>query len=82
MTRKATLTYSEYCHNRMLRMNSAGIPMNGANVYLLPDGRLLTEAELNEQYPINLPIVSANTKKLKGDNPDKSKNFLNNAKSY
>jgi len=82
MTRKTTLTYSEYCHNKMLRINSSGVPMNGVNVWILPDGKMLTDQEMDEQYPINLPLISAHTRTLKGLNPDKSKNFLNNSKSY
>ncbi len=81
-TKKQTLTYSEYCFNRMWRINSGGKTINGQRVFVLENGKTFTEQEMDEIFPIHLPLVSANEKKLKGENPDKSKNFLHNSKSY
>lgn len=82
MTRKNTLTYKEYCENRLERINSGGVTVNGVNMFVLQSGKMFTPQEMDEMFPIHLPIVSANEKRLKGDNPDKTKNYLNNTKSY
>jgi hypothetical protein len=74
--KKTQLTHAEYCHNRMARLNGSSFLFpDGVSVHLI-DGEYLTEAEREEKYPINLPLISWHTKKHnKGENPNKKNNF-------
>ena len=73
-----TLTHSEYCINRTIRASLGSI--NGLYLY---EGMLYSLEEIEAKFPLDLPLVNVLDRKTgKGANADKSKNYLNNGKSY
>jgi len=72
-----TLTHAQYCHNKTIRA-SLGF-MNGHYIY---KGELYTPQEIEAKFPLDLPLISSMDRKTHDSNPDKSKNYLNNVKSY
>lgn len=73
-----TLTYSQYCKNRMARKNLGW--MNGQYIH---EGKLYTPQQIEAMFPINYPLIDANDRTaLKGENKCKKGNFIHNQKSY
>jgi hypothetical protein len=71
-----TLTHAEYCFNKTVRASLGW--MNGFYVY---NGKFYTKQQINALYPITLRLVNAlDIKKSKGENSDKTKNFLKDQK--
>lgn len=71
------LTYSQYCKNKEAR-SQIGF-MNGLYIY---KGKFYTKQEIDAMFPIDLPLINAMDKRMHDTNPDKSKNYLKNIKSY
>ena len=73
-----TLTYSQYCKNRMARKNLGWI--NGQYIH---EGKLYTPQQIEAMFPINYPLIDANNRTLlKGENKNKKENYITGGKSY
>lgn len=73
-----TLTYSQYCKNNQARKNMTF--MEGKFIY---KGKKYSLDEIDDMFPIDLPIVDANNRTLlKGENQNKKENFIKGHKSY
>ena len=72
-----TLTYSQYCKNRMARKNLGWI--NGQYIH---EGKLYSPKEIEQMFPIHYPIISALDRRTHDANPDKKQNYLKDVKSY
>lgn len=69
---KHTLTHTEYCNNRMARLNTPCKVFPDGVVLFDDRGEWLTRGEFNSRYPIHLPLKTSTGKKdEKGENPNK-----------
>jgi len=69
---------SEYIQRNDLRRNAGAIISNGV-MTLLVNGERLSQDDFDRRYPVADYVPES---KARGDNPDKTKNYLNNIKSY
>ena len=67
----------DYLHNVSVRRSAAYI--SGDVKKWIANGKLYSNEEFDEAFPINVTIMP---KKFKGRNPDLKRNFVNNQKSY
>lgn len=66
------LTLSQYLHNKSKRAKA--IYVSGEVKKTIIDGKQYSEAELDNEFPIHLPLfMGRDLRKYKGDNKDKTK---------
>lgn len=72
------LSYSEYCQNRVARINSLYVFKQGEEPYYVIHGEKIPESEIDARYPVTGKIVEQRKKRAgRGHDIDGTKNWMN-----